>query len=303
MSLEPLSEVRRPRRQSEEHEDLRQDHPLPPLPTALREKRWEQPLSPLQPPQVPQIPQPPVAVSEDEVCQASWARQSFAPFKFTLLFCRLQTGGFSKGEVFTVPNIITMTRIAASPAISWCILDSRWEMALAGEAHSPGVTRLSFGRRQSPQPMHFLLSVPCSLVGVCVAGASDWLDGAIARSCNQKSHLGSLLDPLADKILVAAVAIPMGIQDAIPMWLVALMLGRDVGLVAGVLCMENRGRGALIQSLASGQFDSFEVKPTRLSKVNTALQVCLMGTSLTCMAWQVPSATLIDPLWCVCSHV
>jgi hypothetical protein len=43
-----------------------------------------------------------------------------------------------KDEVFTIPNLITLSRIAASPAISWCILDSRWEMAVAGKGQFRG---------------------------------------------------------------------------------------------------------------------------------------------------------------------
>jgi phosphatidylglycerophosphate synthase len=93
----------------------------------------------------------------------------------------------------------------------------------------------------------------------------------------------------------------MGVQDVIPMWLVALMLGRDTGLVTGLLWMRSRDPDSppLIDSLRTGNFKSFEVKPTQLSKINTALQVSLMGTALTSMAWQVPPPSLVDPLWCV----
>ena len=205
-----------------------------------------------------------------------------------------------KDIMLTVPNAITISRIMASPLISWCILDSQWEAALAGvnirlpyDIYLLWRTSIFIWYR-----LDFLLTLPSRiLLGVCLAGASDCLDGFIARSYDQRSHFGSLLDPLADKILVAAVAIPMSLQEVVPCWLVALMLGRDIGLVAGALWV--RGGPDLIKSLSSGHFKEFNVEPTHLSKVNTALQVCLMGTSLTGMAWQIPPPEILDPLWYV----
>ena len=94
-----------------------------------------------------------------------------------------------------------MARMAASPGLSWLILHHHLEAAI---------------------------------VGLCLAGLSDWVDGYIARNTNQTSVLGSILDPLADKVLVAAVAIPLGVQGCLPGWLVALVLLRDVSLIGGV---------------------------------------------------------------------
>ena len=104
-------------------------------------------------------------------------------------------------KTFTTPNLITMARMAASPGISWLILHNHLEAAI---------------------------------VSLCLAGLSDWVDGYIARNTNQTSVLGSILDPLADKVLVAAVAIPLGVQGCLPGWLVALVLLRDVSLIGGV---------------------------------------------------------------------
>ncbi len=68
---------------------------------------------------------------------------------------------------------------------------------------------------------------------LAVAGASDWVDGYIAKNFNQKSVLGSYLDPLADKVLVASVTCACAVQGLLPTWLVGLFIGRDVVLVVG----------------------------------------------------------------------
>lgn len=141
-------------------------------------------------------------------------------------------------------------------------------------------------------PPSLLLTRWCP--GLCVAGASDWLDGYIARNSNQQSVLGSILDPLADKILVAAVAVPLAVQGIIPGWLVCLMLTRDLGLVAGSLIMRSGleppeayravkvgvKKAKTVRDLKdlkgnlkappinpAAPFESFEVRPTMLSKV------------------------------------
>ena len=67
----------------------------------------------------------------------------------------------------------------------------------------------------------------------CVAMATDWLDGRIARRRGTTSSLGSLLDPIADKVLVLAVLV-MLIEDAIwPAWMVAAIIAREI-LVSGL---------------------------------------------------------------------
>ncbi len=53
------------------------------------------------------------------------------------------------------------------------------------------------------------------------AGASDWLDGKIARALNQQSRLGQLLDPAADRLYIVATIIALAVRAIIPWWLVA----------------------------------------------------------------------------------
>jgi len=66
-----------------------------------------------------------------------------------------------------------------------------------------------------------------------VAMATDWLDGRIARRTGRTSPLGSLLDPIADKILVLAVLVVLIDQDVFPGWMVAAIVAREF-LVSGL---------------------------------------------------------------------
>lgn len=67
----------------------------------------------------------------------------------------------------------------------------------------------------------------------CVAMTTDWFDGRLARRHGRTSPLGSLLDPIADKVLVLAVLVMLVGQDVIPAWMVAAILVREV-LITGL---------------------------------------------------------------------
>ncbi len=67
----------------------------------------------------------------------------------------------------------------------------------------------------------------------CVAMATDWFDGRIARSRGRTSALGSLLDPVADKVLVLAALVMLVDQDVAPGWMVAAIVVREL-LVSGL---------------------------------------------------------------------
>ena len=105
-----------------------------------------------------------------------------------------------------------------------------------------------------------------------IASFSDALDGALARRFHWKTDLGRLLDPLADKFLVAAVFIVFTIQNLIPLWLVVLTLGRDLILLAG---------GTLYRVIIG----YIKVQPSLISKANTAMQMLVLSML---MASQLP---------------
>jgi cardiolipin synthase len=102
----------------------------------------------------------------------------------------------------TLPNFITIARIFMVPAIVWLLF---------AEAY---------------QPAFFLF---------LLAGLSDALDGFVAKQFNQRSELGAYLDPLADKVMLVAIYVLLGIFDHLPNWLVILVVSRDVAIVGAVM--------------------------------------------------------------------
>jgi CDP-diacylglycerol--glycerol-3-phosphate 3-phosphatidyltransferase len=81
----------------------------------------------------------------------------------------------------------------------------------------------------------FLIVVPrpdkhTAPAGFMAAGLSDWLDGRIARSMRQVTTLGKLLDPVADKLLIAASLISLVEVGRVPAWMVVLIVGRDLAV-------------------------------------------------------------------------
>ena len=96
-----------------------------------------------------------------------------------------------------------------------------------------------------------------------IAGASDALDGFLARRFGWMSKLGATLDPLADKLLVAVVFVVFTLQGHIPLWVAGIVLLRDFTIVAG----------AGVYKLL---YEEVEIAPTFLSKANTAMQIIVL---------------------------
>ena len=99
------------------------------------------------------------------------------------------------GRVLTVPNAISLLRLALVPVFAVLILQGHDVWAL-------GV--------------------------LAVSGASDWLDGVIARRFDQVSRLGMVLDPAADRLFILVTLVALVWRDAIPLWLVIALVTRDV---------------------------------------------------------------------------
>lgn len=141
----------------------------------------------------------------------------------------------------TIPNLISMIRLAMVPFIVWTLLDGQSMLA-------------------------FILFV--------VVGISDGVDGFIARKFNQQSELGAYLDPLADKTLLMTMFVALGYLEAIPLWLVIIVLTRDVLILAGVMVAFVLG-------------DPIEIKPLFVSKANTAVQIVLVALALSMPAFNL----------------
>jgi cardiolipin synthase len=99
------------------------------------------------------------------------------------------------------------------------------------------------------------------------AGVSDGIDGFIAKRFDLRTELGAYLDPLADKLLLVSIYVALGIQDLMPAWLVILVASRDVLIV-----------GAVILSMVLDK--PMSMRPSMVSKVNTAGQILLAGCVL-----------------------
>ena len=128
----------------------------------------------------------------------------------------------------SLPNKITLARIFIVPLIVvFLIRPSGWSNTIAGAL--------------------FIL-----------ASLTDWLDGHIARSRNQVTDLGKMLDPIADKILVAAGLIPLVALGRVPVWMAVVLLGREFAVT-----------GLRFISLSEG----LTISASRLGKYKTILQV------------------------------
>ncbi|MFB3063322.1 MAG: CDP-alcohol phosphatidyltransferase family protein, partial [Gammaproteobacteria bacterium] len=100
-----------------------------------------------------------------------------------------------------------------------------------------------------------------SALALCfVAGFSDGVDGYLAKRFDWRTRIGALLDPIADKLLVAGTFIVLVYTGHIPLWLGVLVIFRDVVIVGGATVYN-----FLIRPV--------EGQPTRISKLNTALQL------------------------------
>lgn len=129
-----------------------------------------------------------------------------------------------------LPNLLTLLRIAACPVLVLLLSDRTYDVAM----------------------MLFL-----------AAGITDGLDGYIAKRYDYTSSLGAILDPIADKLLIACTYIMLAVLGDLPFWLLVVVMFRDLVIVVGYLVLA--GMGADIP-----------MKPTYISKFNTFLQISLV---------------------------
>ncbi|XXG96696.1 hypothetical protein Hte_002986 [Hypoxylon texense] len=152
-------------------------------------------------------------------------------------------------NIYTVPNILTFSRLVAAPFIGYAIVHDAHVWALSLFAY---------------------------------AGISDLLDGWIARRWKLQTVVGSVVDPMADKILMTVLTVSLAYGGALPMWLAVIILGRDVGL--GIAAIYYRWISLPPPKTFSRYWDfslpSAEVRPTTISKYNTFLQLGLMGATM-----------------------
>ncbi len=135
----------------------------------------------------------------------------------------------------TLPNIISLARLLSVPFIVWLILREAWIAAFA----------------------IFVL-----------AGISDAVDGYLAKRLDVATELGAYLDPIADKVLLVAIYVALGVDGQLALWLVILVVSRDVLLIGGAVLLFMLETGAR------------QLPPSRISKWNTLLQILLAALVL-----------------------
>jgi cardiolipin synthase len=136
-------------------------------------------------------------------------------------------------EYQTIPNYITLTRILASPFLTYAVISDMKSAAL---------------------------------LGVIAFGFSDWLDGYLAKKLNQQTTIGAFLDPLADKVMIGSLSLGLMWKGLLPVELGLLIVGRDLFLSCFAIALR------LIDKPSDAHFwdvrtTSFKVIPHLLSKV------------------------------------
>ncbi|KAL5629371.1 hypothetical protein BROUX41_001978 [Berkeleyomyces rouxiae] len=149
-------------------------------------------------------------------------------------------------DIYTLPNMLTFSRLLAAPAIGYLILHDHHAWAAGLFAY---------------------------------AGITDMLDGWIARKWNQRTVVGTVIDPAADKALMTILTVCLAAKGGLPVWLAVIILGRDVGLAISAIYYRyiSLPPPKTFKRYWDLSIPSAEVHPTTISKVNTALQLGLIG--------------------------
>jgi cardiolipin synthase (CMP-forming) len=111
-------------------------------------------------------------------------------------------------RVVTVPNALSALRVIGVPVVLWLILHEKDGWAL---------------------------------VVLVVSGATDYLDGKIARRYHLVSRVGALLDPVADRLYILAALIGLALREVVPWWLVGVLLAREAFMAVVLAMMRRRG--------------------------------------------------------------
>ena len=138
----------------------------------------------------------------------------------------------SRDAIWTVPNILTIVRILLTPAFVMAYITENFNFAW---------------------------------ILFAIAGLTDALDGFLARIWDQRTQLGAMLDPLADKILLVTSFICLALKGWIPPWFTVLAVSRDAIIVGGLALLNFWG--VEVRS---------RIKPIWVSKITTAAQIILV---------------------------
>lgn len=119
------------------------------------------------------------------------------------------TATYDTERFWTVPNALSILRLLGVPLFLWLIL----------VPHADG----------------------WAVVVLALAGISDWLDGQIARRWHQVSRAGQMLDPAADRLYILSTIVALMVRGVVPVWLVVVLVARDLFMLAQVPFLRTRG--------------------------------------------------------------
>jgi cardiolipin synthase (CMP-forming) len=115
-------------------------------------------------------------------------------------------------RVLTVPNLLSLLRLAGVPLFLWLLLGPRAD--------------------------------GWAVLVLAVGGFTDWLDGKLARLLGQYSIVGALLDPAVDRLYILAALLALGLREVVPWWVVGGLVARDLVLAVCLPVLRSRGYGA-----------------------------------------------------------
>ncbi|CAI7621485.1 unnamed protein product [Penicillium manginii] len=155
----------------------------------------------------------------------------------------------SHENIYTIPNILTFSRLVAAPVVGYLLVHDYHAAALSLFAY---------------------------------AGITDLVDGWIARKWQLQTVVGTIIDPMADKLLMTIGVACLAVNGSLPVWLAVIILGRDVGLAISAIYYRwiSLPEPKTMARYWDFSLPSAEVKPTEISKINTALQLVLVGSAI-----------------------
>ncbi|MEU7814843.1 CDP-alcohol phosphatidyltransferase family protein [Pseudonocardia sp. NPDC049154] len=121
------------------------------------------------------------------------------------------TGVIRQERVLTVPNLLSVLRLAGVPLFLWLLLGPRAD--------------------------------GWAILVLAVGGITDWADGKLARLLDQYSRLGELLDPAVDRLYILAALVALGVREIVPWWVVVVLVARDLVLGLCVSVLRRNGYG------------------------------------------------------------
>ncbi|XP_065306311.2 probable cardiolipin synthase (CMP-forming) [Dermacentor albipictus] len=175
--------------------------------------------------------------------------------------------GHLRENVVTIPNALSLARLCSSPVLGYLVVTEGYTSAL---------------------------------VLFAAAGVTDVLDGWVARSFpSQQSMLGTVVDPLADKCLVATLFLSLTVAGLIPVPLTALIVTRDITLVgcAGYLRFASLPAPKTFLRYFDVSLATVKFSPTSISKANTAVQLGLVAATLAAPVFGFVDHSALHAFW------